>query len=517
MKNKLLLYTLPIYLLFGCTGNHKSHSEEDHNHTEEADHHDEGEEHDHEDHKLLYTAYSEDFEIFAEADAFVKGEESTVLSHLTQLNNFSPLENATVTLRLIIDGKEVVQKVEIPEKKGIYRFDLHPEIAGTGELLYEIISGNETFQITVPDVSVYETDEEAHEAVEAAELPQVNTSTFTKEQSWKIDFATELPKTEPFGQVIKTTGQVQSSQGDEIVISAKTGGIVIFSEGLITEGKSVSNGQVLFSVSGSGFADNNSAVRFAEAKNNYEKASLEYERSKELAKEKIVSEKELQNAQFSFENAKAVYENLNRNFNASGQKVSSPMTGFIKQLFVQNGQYVESGQPIATVSQNKSLVIQAEVQQKYAPVLPGIRSANIKSIYDEKSYSLEELNGKVLSYGKAVNSKNFLIPVNLQIDNKGSFVPGSFVEIYLKTITSEKSVTIPNSALLEEQGINFVYVQINPELFEKREIKTGATDGVKTEILDGIVPDERIVTKGAVFIKLSHSTGALDPHAGHVH
>jgi hypothetical protein len=105
----------------------------------------------------------------------------------------------------------------------------------------------------------------------------------------------------------------------------------------------------------------------------------------------------------------------------------------------------------------------------------------------------------------------------LQIDNKGSFVPGSFVEIYLKTITSEKSVTIPNSALLEEQGINFVYVQINPELFEKREIKTGATDGLKTEILAGIVPDERIVTEGAVFIKLSHSTGALDPHAGHVH
>ncbi len=60
-------------------------------------------------------------------------------------------------------------------------------------------------------------------------------------------------------------------------------------------------------------------------------------------------------------------------------------------------------------------------------------------------------------------------------------------------------------------------MQVTPELFEKREVKTGITDGIKTEILSGLSTHERIVTKGAFLVKLAQSSGALDPHAGHVH
>ena len=60
-------------------------------------------------------------------------------------------------------------------------------------------------------------------------------------------------------------------------------------------------------------------------------------------------------------------------------------------------------------------------------------------------------------------------------------------------------------------------VQINPELFEKREVKVGATDGLRTEILSGISATDRVVTKGAILVKLAQASGALDPHAGHVH
>ena len=191
--------------------------------------------------------------------------------------------------------------------------------------------------------------------------------------------------------------------------------------------------------------------------------------------------------------------------------------GFVKQLFVQNGQYVEAGQPIVSISQNKTLLLRSEVQQKYASILSAINSANIRTLHDNKTYTLEQLNGKVLSFGRTTNSDNYLIPLILQIDNKGDFISGGFVELFLKTLTNTQALTIPNSALLEEQGIYFVYVQITPELFEKREIKPGATDGLRTEILKGITQSERIVTKGAILIKLAQATGALDAHSGHVH
>ncbi len=193
------------------------------------------------------------------------------------------------------------------------------------------------------------------------------------------------------------------------------------------------------------------------------------------------------------------------------------MSGFVKQLLVKNGTYVEAGQPVMTVSQNKTLVLTADLPQKYASVLANISSANSRNTVDKQSYTFEQLNAKVLSYGKAANSDNFLIPVIIQIDNRGNFMAGSFVEVYLKTLTNKLALIVPNGALLEEQGVFFVWVQITPELFEKREVVAGKTDGISTEILQGITSSERIVTRGAMIIKLAQATGTLDAHSGHVH
>ena len=66
-------------------------------------------------------------------------------------------------------------------------------------------------------------------------------------------------------------------------------------------------------------------------------------------------------------------------------------------------------------------------------------------------------------------------------------------------------------------GNYFVYVQLTPEFFEKREVKIGQTDGQRTEILSGLNGKERVVAKGAVLVKLTQATGTLDAHSGHVH
>ena len=169
---------------------------------------DAGQDHEHEEVKFQYTNYSENFEYFAESDPFVLGEECNVLSHFTWLSNFKPLVNARITLKLIVNTSEVSESVEGTDHPGIYSFNLQPKVAGNGKLIYEIQTGNETFQVEVPGITVFENDEAAHKAAEEAEISSVNSSVFTKEQSWKIDFRTELPVNEPFGQVIKTVAQV---------------------------------------------------------------------------------------------------------------------------------------------------------------------------------------------------------------------------------------------------------------------------------------------------------------------
>ncbi|NOU46719.1 MAG: efflux RND transporter periplasmic adaptor subunit [Bacteroidales bacterium] len=500
MFNKIFKLAVIAFAIAACNQSHKSEIHDTHDKV-----------------KFQYTTYTNDFELFAEADAFVVGESANVLAHFSNLPDFTALEDGSISIHLIVNGNEIHQTLEKPTRLGIYSFDLKTETAGKGVLRFEISRSNQTFEVVVPEIIVFASHKEASEAAKKNQISETNTTVFTKEQSWKVEFSTDFPHQEPFGQIIKTTAQVHSSQGDEIIVTAKTNGIVKLTGNNILAGKDVSAGQHLFTVSGGEFADNNISIRYAEAKNNLEKASSEYERSEELAKNKIVSDKDLLTAKNQFENAKAIFENLNRNFSSTGQNISSPMHGFIKQVFVKNGSYVEAGQPIVTIAQNKTLMLLAEVQQKYASILHSIHTATIRTLHDNQTYSLEQLNGKIVSYGKSANDDNYLIPVNLQIDNNGNFLTGGFVEIFLKTRTNSEALTVPVTSILEEHGSFFVYVQITPELFEKREVKPGASDGLKIEILKGISIHERIVTKGGILIKLAQATGTLDAHSGHVH
>lgn len=505
MKIRLVAVVLVTSLFIAC---HHGHD-----HDEHGGHGD----HSEEEVKFQYTAYSNNFELFAEADGFVVGKQANILSHFSILPDFKAVEQGEITVVLRVNGQEVRQKLTEPTRKGIYSFDITPKTAGKGSLKFEIANDKGNFVVEVPEISVFKEIEAAKEVASNIVVSETNATFFTKEQSWKVDFSTGFPEVEPFGQVIKTTALVQSAQGNEFIVSAKTNGIVLFNSGVVLEGRDVSNGQALFSVTADNFAEGNISVKFSEAKSNFEKASAEFERAKELAKDNIVSAKDLNNARNQYENSKAVFDNLTRNFTASGQTIRSPQTGFIKQVFINNGAFVEAGQPVLVITRNKTLMLNAAVPTRFAPVLANIRTANIRNIVDNRTYTLEELNGRVLSFGKAANENNFLLPINLLIENNNNFVSGSFLEVYLRTFTNNTAITVPNSALLEEQGNFFIWVQVHPELFEKRLVGTGGTDGLKTEITKGVKATERIVTRGAMLIKLAQATGGLDAHAGHHH
>lgn len=504
MKIKFLIITLLAAIFVACA------HDQSNNKTDSASA-------SHEEVNLKLTSYNPNYEVFAEATPFVVGKSSRVLSHFTHLPEFNAVIDGSITIRLIVGNKEVTQQLLTPTRKGIYDFNIIPDRPGKGQIAFDILNNKGKSQLVISDITVFANEDEAGSAARAAEKKSPFAAVFTKEQSWKVDFATETALTEPFGQVISTTAQVLNSQIDAQILTARTSGLLKFVKVGISEGKKVVPGELLFTISGSGMAENNHSVRFTEAGNNYEKAKADYERMKELAKDKIISEKDLLIAKNQFENTKTIFDNLSSNFDDKGQNIHSTMNGFVNQVFVQNGQYIEAGQPIIKISQNKTLIMRADLQQKYAPFLDEISNVNISTQVSKQIFTLSELKGKVLSYGRNANPDNYMIPLTLQIENNGSFTPGSFAEILIKTATGKHAITIPNTALLEEQGNYFVYVQIHPELFEKREVHTGGSDGFRTEIIKGISENERIVSKGAILIKLAQATGTLDAHSGHNH
>ena len=552
----------------------------DHAHGDEAHSHDQEDGHDHghegEGH-LLLTAYSDGLEFFAETGTFVAGQEVSVLLHVTELQSFKPYVGEDVSVCLVPKGESAGdncgncshghgteaepaiegeghshqheghshegeaheghqhegeghthqheseghshedeghthQHEEKTEVQGIYRFCVRAEAEGEADLVFS--AGGQRASIPV---RVFGSASEASEYAESLEVRSSNGAVFPKEKSWSVDFATEEAVLEPFGQVIRATSRVQPSQEEVFTVSALTDGVVSIGAKALVEGREVRKGETLCIVKGSGTADENLATKYARAEADYNFARNEYERKKALASDRIVSESELRQAEAAFEIAKAVFENLKGNFDASGQSAKSPIEGFVTSVTVSNGQFVRAGDPIATVPRSRSLLVVAEIQPRYSACLKDICGATFKDMDSGRIWTLDELGGKVVSYGKSVSSDSPLIPVTFSVPNKGGFIPGSFLQTRIITRSETPAITLPTTSLIEEQGNYFVYRQLTPEYFEKTPVTIGASDGLRTEIRSGLSAGERVVSKGAMFVKLAQASGALDPHAGHNH
>lgn len=490
-------------MLASCHGPHRHTHEEEHVH----------------DAKIFLTAYGERTEFFAEADPLFAGGESGLFIQLSRLDNFKALDSVQLDIRLETGGRSVQASSAQRLKEGTYRSSIKPSAAGKGVLEISIRhAGEKGFAETIRiPVQVYENEHQAHHTAEEQAHTGSNTVNFPKSQSRLIDFRTEPARSEKVGRVISTVARIQPNPGAQSDIIAKASGIVSFHDRSITEGQAVRQGENLFSLECGGMMENSIHQYYTETVNEYEKAEKEYRRKQELAASKIVSESELLQARTDYENASAKYEHLRKNFSEDRQIVTSPLSGYIKQIHVQNGQFVQAGEPMLTVSQNRKVLIQAEVPVKYHPYLKDIAEANIREMNAPRAYSLEELHGRLVSYGQSVQEDNPLIPVIFEIDNVLEAVPGMFVNLYLKIGGENPRLSVPNAAIVEEMGNYFVFVQITPEIFEKRPVRIGSTDGFRTEIQEGLSEGERIVSRGAQIVKLSQGTGSLDPHAGHAH
>ncbi|EGK01597.1 efflux RND transporter periplasmic adaptor subunit [Dysgonomonas gadei] len=332
---------------------------------------------------------------------------------------------------------------------------------------------------------------------------------FTPEQAKQAGLEVLNVKPDRFHQVIKTSGQILSAQGDEVTVSATSSGIVSFNKASLNEGAAVKGGESLVSISSKNLVDGDPSIK---AKTAYDIAQREYQRAESLIGDKLISQKEYNEIKLNYENAKVSYQAIGQRSTARGISISSPINGFVKSKLVTEGQYVDVGQLLMTVTQNRKLQLRADVSERYYKDLGSITSANFKTSYDNTVYRLSDLNGRIVSYGRSTNSQEYYLPANFEFDNVGQVVSGSYVEVYLLGQPRENVLAIPVSSLTEEQGVYFVYLQTHPDAYKKQEVRIGTNDGSLVEILSGLKAGDKVVSKGAYHIKLASASAAI-PHA----
>lgn len=330
------------------------------------------------------------------------------------------------------------------------------------------------------------------------------------DQAKAAGIVSEVLAPKSFRQVIPVSGEILPAQGELQTVVANVAGVVTFARTL-TEGAEVGKGTTLLTVSSQNMADGNPAER---ARIAYEAAKQEYERASKLVDDKIVSEKEFIRIKEAYENARLTYEALKADRQTKGGvNVTAPISGYLKNCLVKEGDYVSVGQPLLTITTNNRLYLRADVPERHYAALSRIRSANFRTSYGHKVHALDELNGRLLSYGRTAGEQNFYLPVTFEMDNREGLVPGSFAEIWLLSDEMPDVLSVPHTALTEEQGIYFVYVQLDEECYARREVKLGADNGREVQLLSGVHAGEQVVIQGAYHVRLASVSKAIPGHS----
>jgi RND family efflux transporter MFP subunit len=238
---------------------------------------------------------------------------------------------------------------------------------------------------------------------------------------------------------------------------------------------------------------------------------MAFERKKELYDLKLVTASEFQDASADYKRAEVEYQQLLTNYTGRGVEVRSPVNGYVKRVEARNGEFVQAGQPLIIVNSDVRGMIQLPVAHDQVEQVGQTRGIWIR-VDDMFRY----VSGKVASVSQAVSPDEPMLSVFLEVDPPVSVVEGALAEVQLIYGVGEKGILVPRSALLEEFGQYSVIVQLGGEEFERRKVRTGAVNGDKIAITDGLLPGEWVVSKGAYQVSMAALTGAVPDH-GHVH
>lgn len=175
--------------------------------------------------------------------------------------------------------------------------------------------------------------------------------------------------------------------------------------------------------------------------------------------------------------------------------IKAPIAGTIADREITLGQSAQdAGASLMTIVDNRTVLATANIYEKdLNQVAQGQRvRVQISSLPNRV------FEGRITTIGSVVEGENRVIPVRAELDNiDGALKPGMFAKLeVLTTRTPEPVVMIPQSALVEANGRQLVFVQ-NGNTFQPVEVVLGRQAGNVVEVKSGLFEGDRIVTQRA--------------------
>jgi membrane fusion protein, heavy metal efflux system len=179
--------------------------------------------------------------------------------------------------------------------------------------------------------------------------------------------------------------------------------------------------------------------------------------------------------------------------------LTAPIAGVVVDRQVGPGQVLQagSGTAVFTIADLSSVWLLANVRETDAGLVKPGQSVEVRVI----AYPNRVFKARVTYVAALVDSVTHWLPVRAEIDNRdGALKPEMFANFRILTSTSTESAAVPEAAVIYEGEAAHAWVVTGDGLIAYRAIRTGRHDEGLVEVLDGLKPGERIVTRGGLFI-----------------
>jgi cobalt-zinc-cadmium efflux system membrane fusion protein len=507
----LLATILATLALIGC-GDKKSAADDHAAHGAKSNSHS-----DHGPELQKLTDFSAQNELYLEFPPLIAGQATTFVAHLTRLADFKPLPKGKVTVALSDAERFTSDALTVP---GIFKLTAIPKAAGERELAVIVETDSGTVLHELGPVTVF-TDAKAAAAAHGEH--DEGGIAFTKEQQWKIDFATAEAVKGTVRPSVEATATLKGQPDHDAQLVAPTAGTLRAAGSFPRVGQKVKKGQVLATFAPKLGGDTDQATLEAsagKARIALDLARRERERMEVLFKDEAIPEKRLLEARASEQGAaaevQAAQARQGQLGGAGGIVIRAPIDGTIADVATSPGAYVAEGALLLHIADTRRLWLEARVPESEIGRLgmPGGASFTVDGY--AKPFVVEVgRNGKLVAVGGVVDTATRTVPAIFEFLNPdGSLRLGMTAKARIYAISGTEAVVVPVGALQDESGTQVVYVQTGGQSFERRIVRAGARDGDRVAILDGLEPGQRVVSKGGYLIRLSTSMSAA---VGHTH
>jgi cobalt-zinc-cadmium efflux system membrane fusion protein len=179
--------------------------------------------------------------------------------------------------------------------------------------------------------------------------------------------------------------------------------------------------------------------------------------------------------------------------------VLAPIDGIITDRQVGPGQYIQAGSstPVFTIGDLSTVWLIAAVRETDAPFIAPGQSAEVRVL----AFPDQVFEAKVTVVGPQVDPVTHRIPVRATIANPGGKLkPQMYASFRIITGEPSEAAAVPEEAVVREGDQAHVWVVEEDNALTLRPIRTGRTRGGMVEVLQGLKPGERIVTRGSLFM-----------------